>query len=72
MEVFGFVGRNVVMKEKIQEESTIKSTKSPQSFVEMVNNVCDIPVSRIPKSYVKEERLSIVIPKEEYLLGVEA
>ena len=46
--------------------------KQPKSFAEAVNNVCDIPLSQLSKLCVKGDRMAIVIPEEEYLLGLEA
>ncbi|KAI5391556.1 hypothetical protein KIW84_076388 [Lathyrus oleraceus] len=46
--------------------------KQPKSFVEAVNNVCDIPLSQLPKPSVKGDKLAIVIPEEEYQLGLKA
>ncbi|CAK8569098.1 unnamed protein product [Lathyrus sativus] len=60
------------VKPKAHEELMVSSSKPPKSFADAVNNVCDIPVSKLPKPCVKGDRLSIVIPKEEYLLGVES
>ncbi|KAI5418673.1 hypothetical protein KIW84_043050 [Lathyrus oleraceus] len=52
------------MMKKVQEEKQVVSLKPPKSFVEAVNNVCDIPVSRLPKLCTKGDRLSIIIPEE--------
>lgn len=46
--------------------------KQPKSFVEAVNNVCDIPLSQLPKPSAKGDKLAIVIPEEEYQLGLKA
>lgn len=59
-------------KEKVYEEKMVTLNKPLESFVEAVNNVCDISISQFLKPCVKRDRLSIVIPEEEYLLGVEA
>ncbi|KAI5439779.1 hypothetical protein KIW84_025235 [Lathyrus oleraceus] len=50
----------------------LTNPKSPKSFVDAVNNVCDIPLSQLPKSYVKGDRITISIPEEEYQIGLEA
>lgn len=43
-----------------------------KTFVNAVKNVCDIPLSYLPKPCVKDDRLSFSIPEEEYLAGIEA
>lgn len=48
------------------------SSKKPKSFVEAVNNVCDIPTSQLPMPCIKGDRLAIVILEDEYQKGVEA
>ncbi|CAL5202384.1 unnamed protein product [Lathyrus oleraceus] len=48
---------------------TLKPTKT---FVETLSNVGYIPLSQIPQPCLKEDMLAIVIPKEEYISGVEA
>ncbi|CAK8537766.1 unnamed protein product [Lathyrus sativus] len=60
------------VKLKAHVELMASSSKPPKLFADAVNNVCDIPVSQLPKPCVKGGRLSIVIPEEEYLLGVES
>lgn len=47
-----------------------ETTKQPKSFVDAVNNVCDIPLSQLPKPCVKGDKWAIFIPEEEYQLGV--
>lgn len=67
---------NTNSKASKQVEGKIHNNKPPKSFVEAVNNVSEIPTSRLLKPCVKGDRLSIVIPKEdpkeEYQLGVKA
>lgn len=46
--------------------------KQPKSSTEAINNVCDILLSQLLKHHVKGDRLTIVIPDEEYMLGLEA
>ncbi|CAK8575945.1 unnamed protein product [Lathyrus sativus] len=46
--------------------------KQPKSFVEVIDNVCNILLSQLLKSCVKGNKLAIVIPEEEYLLGLKA
>lgn len=44
-----------------------------KSFASVVShNVCNIPISQFPTPYLKGDKLDIVIPEEEYKLGVEA
>lgn len=53
---------------------TISTTQNPttKSFVQALTNVCDIPLSQLPQSCVKGDRITITIPEEEYLTGLEA
>ncbi|CAL5197479.1 unnamed protein product [Lathyrus oleraceus] len=67
-----FLGETKGMMKKVWEEKQLVSLKPPKSFVEAVNNVCDIPVSQLPKLCAKGDHLSIIIPEEGYILGVEA
>lgn len=46
--------------------------KQQKSFVEAVNNVCCIPVSQLPKPYVKGDKISILILDDKYHKGVES
>jgi hypothetical protein len=41
-------------------------------FAQALSNVCDIPLSQLPKPCVKGDRIAITIPEDEYLVGVEA
>ncbi|XP_058726093.1 uncharacterized protein LOC131597408 [Vicia villosa] len=41
-----------------------------KSFAQAVNNICDIPISQLPQSIVKGDRISITIPEDEYLAGI--
>jgi hypothetical protein len=43
-----------------------------KSFALALSNVCDIPLSQLPKPCVKGDRWSIAIPEEEYLAGIDA
>lgn len=40
-------------------------------FFQIVNNICDISVSQLPKPSIKGDMIAITIPKEEYLTGLE-
>lgn len=44
----------------------------PKSFLEVVNNVCDIPLSQLSKPCLKGDSFVIVILEKKYQLGVEA
>jgi hypothetical protein len=46
-------------------------TKPQKSFVQALNNVCDIPTSQLPQACVKGDRLAISIPEEDYLGGLD-
>lgn len=41
-------------------------------FVEVVNNVFNIPISQLPIPCIKGDRLEIEIPKDEHLLGLDS
>ncbi|MCI06020.1 pectin acetylesterase, partial [Trifolium medium] len=43
-----------------------------KSFVQALSNVCDIPLSQLPKSCVKGDNIAILIPEEEYVVGINA
>jgi hypothetical protein len=43
-----------------------------KTFAQALSNVCDIPLSQLPKPCVKGDRIAITIPEDEYLAGVEA
>lgn len=42
------------------------------SFVQVINNVCDIPTSQLPLSVMKCDRIGVTIPKDEFLADIEA
>lgn len=42
-----------------------------KTFVQIVNNICDIPISQLPKPSIKGDMLAVTIPEEEYLAGLE-
>src|SRR4051812_21457015 len=66
-------GSGINKSAQIEKDKNWKVTdKQPKSFVEAVNNVCDIPISQFPTPCVKGDRLAIVIPEDEYQKGVEA
>lgn len=66
----------LIYTEKSPEQPTLTlnlmNTKSLQSFVDVVNNVCDIPLSQFLKPCVKGDRIAIPISEEEYQLGLKA
>ncbi|KAI5410893.1 hypothetical protein KIW84_056146 [Lathyrus oleraceus] len=43
----------------------------PKSSAQALKGVCDIPSSQLPQAIVKEDRLSITIPEDEYRVGLE-
>ncbi|KAK2418107.1 hypothetical protein QL285_040346 [Trifolium repens] len=51
------------------------SVKQPQkqqkTFVQAVNNVCDIPTNQLPKPCVKGNKISIIIPEDDYEAGID-
>ncbi|XP_058783669.1 uncharacterized protein LOC131658389 [Vicia villosa] len=66
-------GSGISKSAQIEKDKIWKvADKQPKSFVEAVNNVCDIPISQFPTPCLKGDRLAIVIPKDEYQKGVEA
>lgn len=46
--------------------------KQPKSFTDAITNVCDILLRQLLKHHVKGDRLTIVSPDEEYMLGLDA
>jgi hypothetical protein len=52
-------------------DDVILPKQPPRSFAQALNNVCDIPVSQFPQPVVKGDRLSIMIPEDEYMVGME-
>ncbi|GAU48963.1 hypothetical protein TSUD_406710 [Trifolium subterraneum] len=49
-----------------------KKPQPPKSFAQAVSNVCEIPLSQLPKACVKGDRLAISIPKGDYVAGLDA
>jgi hypothetical protein len=43
-----------------------------KTFDQALSNVCDIPLSQLPKACVKGDRIAISIPEEEFLAGFDA
>jgi hypothetical protein len=43
-----------------------------RSFAQALTNVCDIPLSQLPKACVKGDRVAIAIPEKDYLAGIDA
>ena len=46
--------------------------KAHMSFAQALTNICDTPSSQLPKPTIKGDKFSILIPDEEYDLGMEA
>jgi hypothetical protein len=46
--------------------------EKPKSFAQVLNNVCDIPISQLPQSCLKGDRVALTIPEEEYEAGIAA
>lgn len=42
-----------------------------KSFAQPLNNSCAVPLSQLPKPCVKGDEISIKIPENEYLAGLE-
>ncbi|MCH92235.1 hypothetical protein A2U01_0013172, partial [Trifolium medium] len=57
--------------ESKQPSPIVNPPKTPKSFAQAVNNVCDIPVSQLPQACVKGDGLAIEIPEHEYLAGID-
>jgi hypothetical protein len=45
-------------------------TRQQKTFAQAVSNICDIPLSQLPKPYRKGDNRSIQIPDEEYEAGL--
>jgi hypothetical protein len=45
--------------------------KQQKSFVQAVNNVCDIPTNQLPKPYLKGNKISITILEDDYEAGID-
>ncbi|CAK8538673.1 unnamed protein product [Lathyrus sativus] len=52
-------------------DTNFKNLKHQKSFVEVVNNIYDIPLIQLPNPYVKGDRIPISVSKDEYQLGLE-
>ncbi|KAK2429646.1 hypothetical protein QL285_028067 [Trifolium repens] len=57
----------------IPQGSKAPPQPSPQrkSFAQALTNVCDVPISKLPKSCLKGEKISIKIPEEAYQAGLD-
>ncbi|KAK2403196.1 hypothetical protein QL285_052656 [Trifolium repens] len=57
----------------IPQGSTAPPQPSPQrkSFAQALTNVCDVPISKLPKPCLKGEKISIKIPEEAYQAGLD-
>ncbi|CAK8533231.1 unnamed protein product [Lathyrus sativus] len=49
-----------------------ETSKTTKTFIEVLSNFYDIPLSQLPQPCLKGDRLAIDIPKDEYIVGVEA
>jgi len=50
-----------------------KPTPKPiKSFAHALTNVCDIPNSQLPQPVIKGDRVSITIPEDDYVYGMDA
>ncbi len=54
-----------------QKIPTKTTHKLPKTFAHVVYNVCDIPLSQLPRPCPKGEGLVLAILEEEYLEGIE-
>ncbi|MCI30792.1 DUF4283 domain protein, partial [Trifolium medium] len=50
----------------------ISTPTQQKSFAQALTNVCDIPLSQLPKACVKGDRVAISIPEGDYLAGIDA
>lgn len=46
--------------------------KIHKTFAQAISNVCDIPTSQLPQPVIKGDRVSIAIPEDEYVEGIDA
>jgi len=69
---WSFLIDSTVDPPKSKPVSNSNVPKQQKTFVEAVNNVCDIPMSQLPKAVVKGNMPAIEIPEEEYESGLDA
>lgn len=58
----------------LQDSAQIPSSspKPTKTFVQALNNACDIPLSQLPIPCVKGDVIAVKIPEEEYVAGMES
>ncbi|MCI06218.1 pectin acetylesterase [Trifolium medium] len=56
---------------KLVNKSNDISSQAVKSFAQVVSNVCDIPLNQLPQPCVKGDRTAILIPEDEYRVGIE-
>ncbi|MCI08339.1 pectin acetylesterase, partial [Trifolium medium] len=54
------------------KEQPKEQPKVHRTFAQALTNICEIPLSQIPQPVVKGDRLSIQIPEDDYLAGMDA
>jgi hypothetical protein len=74
-ETVSLTPQNPYSRACLQDHGAKPLPKSPpasskvKSFVDVVNNVCDVPLSQMPQPVIKGDRIAILIPEEEYQVG---
>jgi hypothetical protein len=53
------------------EPTLVPNQQQQKTFVQSVNNVCDIPTNQLPKPCLKGNRISITIPEDDYEAGID-
>jgi len=42
-----------------------------KTFAQALSNVCDVPLSQLPQTCMKGDKVAIEIPEDEYLAGMD-
>lgn len=63
---------DMIATPKSLNQTVHQQTKQHKTFTQALSNVCDIPLSQLPKSCLKGGDVAIQIPDEEYEAGLEA
>lgn len=67
---WSFLDYDVPIAKKQPETSRKPNPKQHKTFAQALNNVCDIPLSQLPKPCLKGDSLAINIPEDEYDTGM--
>jgi len=59
-----------ILPPKPSSTSTSPPSTQQKTFTQAVSNVCDIPLSQLPKPFLKGDIFSIEIPEDEYEAGL--